>query len=54
MTFFHENWKSGRFFRGVIPGLVRSTVANGSSMVVYETVHKTLTKQFDLQRRDMT
>eukprot|EP00566_Odontella_aurita_P017122 CAMPEP_0113559648 /NCGR_PEP_ID=MMETSP0015_2-20120614/19010_1 /TAXON_ID=2838 /ORGANISM="Odontella" /LENGTH=263 /DNA_ID=CAMNT_0000461301 /DNA_START=420 /DNA_END=1208 /DNA_ORIENTATION=- /assembly_acc=CAM_ASM_000160 len=31
-----ENVKSGRMFRGVVPGLVRSSIANGSSMVVYE------------------
>lgn len=46
--------KSGRLFRGVVPGLVRSSVANGSSMVVYETVLSTLTEEFGLQRRDMT
>ena len=51
---FRDNWKSGRFFRGVVPGLLRSTLANGSSMVVYEAVLSTLTKQFGLQRRDMT
>lgn len=49
-----ENIKSGRLYRGVVPGLVRSSFANGSSMVVYETVHTTLSRQFDLKRRDMT
>eukprot|EP00980_Cylindrotheca_fusiformis_P005743 scaffold1194_cov127-Cylindrotheca_fusiformis.AAC.20 len=48
------NLQSGRLFRGVLPGLVRSTIANGSSMVVYEHVHTTLTKQFQLKRKDMT
>lgn len=51
---FRENVRTGRMFRGVVPGLVRSSLANGSSMVVYETVHSTLTQQFDLERRDMT
>ena len=30
-----ENFKSGAFFRGLLPGLTRSFVANGCSMVVY-------------------
>lgn len=48
------NLQSGRLFRGVLPGLFRSTIANGSSMVVYEYVHTTLTTHFQLQRKDMT
>ena len=45
---------NGRLFREVLPGLFRSTIANGSSMVVYEYVHSSLTKAFQLQRKDMT
>lgn len=48
-----ENLQTGRLFRGLVPGLVRSTMANGSSMVVYEYVLTTLTKKFDLERKDM-
>lgn len=49
-----ENLRSGRMFRGVLPGLFRSTIANGSSMVVYEFVHTSLTQSFQLHRKDMT
>jgi solute carrier family 25 carnitine/acylcarnitine transporter 20/29 len=49
-----SNLQSGRMFRGILPGLFRSTIANGSSMVVYEYVHTVLTKNFQLQRKDMT
>ena len=48
-----ENFSTGRLFRGLVPGLVRSTIANGSSMVMYEYVLTTLTKKFDLERKDM-
>lgn len=48
-----ENIRTGRLFRGLVPGLVRSTIANGSSMVMYEYVLTTLTKKFDLERKDM-
>jgi solute carrier family 25 carnitine/acylcarnitine transporter 20/29 len=48
-----ENLQTGRLFRGLVPGLVRSTIANGSSMVMYEYVLTTLTKKFDLERKDM-
>lgn len=48
-----ENIQTGRLFRGLVPGLVRSTIANGSSMVVYEFVLTTLTKRLDLERKDM-
>jgi len=47
------NVRSGRMFRGIVPGLVRSSVANGSSMVVYEFVESTLSKKFGLQRKSM-
>mmetsp|Transcript_3196 Transcript_3196/g.6891 ORF Transcript_3196/g.6891 Transcript_3196/m.6891 type:complete len:283 (+) Transcript_3196:127-975(+) len=48
-----ENLQTGRLFRGLVPGLVRSTIANGSSMVVYEYVLTTLTKRYDLERKDL-
>ena len=54
MRLFQENMQNGRLFRGLVPGLVRSSIANGSSMVVYELVHSTLTERFGLERRDMT
>lgn len=54
LSLFQENMRTGRLFRGVVPGLVRSSIANGSSMVVYEAVHTALTKEFELERRDMT
>eukprot|EP00536_Pseudo-nitzschia_multiseries_P009102 jgi/Psemu1/288231/fgenesh1_pg.247_\ len=53
LSLLGDNLRTGRLFRGLMPGLVRSTVANGSSMVVYEYVLTTLTKALDLQRRDM-
>lgn len=53
LTLLQENMRTGRLFRGVLPGLVRSTIANGSSMVVYEWVQRTLTKHLGLERRDM-
>lgn len=53
LNLLQENMRNGRLFRGVVPGLVRSSLANGSSMVVYEWVQTTLTKHLDLERRDM-
>lgn len=32
--------RSGRLFRGVIPGIARSTVANGSAMVAYKKIEE--------------
>ena len=48
-----DNFTSGRLFRGLVPGLLRSTVANGSSMVVYETVQSWMSDYFGVQRKDM-
>jgi len=48
-----DNLQTGRLFRGLVPGLMRSTIANGSSMVMYEYVLTTLTKKFGLERKDM-
>jgi len=42
---FQDNFRSGRFFRGIVPGLVRATITNGSSMVLYDYVHSTLSEQ---------
>jgi len=39
-----ENIQNGRMFRGIVPGLLRSTISNGSSMVVYEKVHTYLSQ----------
>jgi solute carrier family 25 (mitochondrial carnitine/acylcarnitine transporter), member 20/29 len=46
-----DNARTGRLFRGVVPGLIRSSIANGSSMVVYEHVHTTLSSYFQLHER---
>ena len=51
---FFTNLRSGRLFRGILPGLARSTMANGLSMVVYEYVHTLLSKKLKLERKDMT
>jgi len=48
-----ENLRGGLIFRGVMPGLVRSTLANGSSMVVYEMVHNFLSNRFHVDRKDL-
>lgn len=53
LRLFQENYQNGRLFRGLVPGLIRSSIANGSSMVVYELVQTTLTQQFGLERKDM-
>ena len=37
--------RSGQMFRGVVPGLMRSTIANGCSMVVYRKVEGLLKAQ---------
>jgi len=46
LRLLQENIATGRLYKGVLPGLVRSTIANGSSMVVYEMLHVALSKQF--------
>ena len=48
-----ENMKQGKMFRGLVPGLVRSSIANGSSMVVYEAVHSHLSNFFGVGRKDL-
>ena len=54
LSLLRDNLKNGRLFRGLMPGLVRSSIANGSSMVVYESVHMNLTQRMGLERKDMT
>ncbi len=36
MTLLREVIKSGTMFRGLLPGIMRSTIANGLAMVVYK------------------
>lgn len=48
-----DNYKKGKLLRGLVPGLTRSTIANGSSMVVYEAVHSHLTEYFQVSRKDL-
>lgn len=53
-TLLKENFGSGKLLRGLLPGLIRSTISNGSSMVVYEYVHVHLSQMAGVSRRDMT
>lgn len=48
-----SNFQKGVLFRGVVPALIRSTIANGTSMVVYEFVHSKLSNTFSVTRKDM-
>jgi len=52
-TLFRNMVKSGQLFRGLVPGLIRSTISNGSSMAVYEMVHIYLSKKMGVARSDM-
>ena len=36
--------RDGALFRGLLPGLIRSSIANGTSMVVYKKVHAELSR----------
>ena len=38
--------KSGALYRGLFPGLVRSTVANGTGMYMYAVVQKALVERY--------
>ena len=49
-----ENIATGRLYKGVLPGLARSTIANGLSMVVYEMTHVALSKYYGVGRKDVT
>ena len=53
LSLLKDNIKNGRAFRGLVPGLIRSTIANGSSMVVYEMVESSLSEHLGLQRKSM-
>ena len=53
LSLLRRNMASGQLFRGVIPGLIRSTIANGSSMVVYEFVHTNLSRLCGVERKDL-
>ena len=53
LSLLKDNIKNGRVFRGLVPGLIRSSIANGSSMVVYEMVESSLSEHFGLQRKSM-
>lgn len=48
-----ENMRQGKLMRGLVPGLLRSSLANGSSMVVYETVNSYLSELYGVSRKDM-
>ena len=37
-------FREGALFRGLLPGLVRSSIANGTSMVVYKKAHAELSR----------
>ena len=54
LRMLRDNMASGRMFRGVLPGLARSTIANGCSMVVYEKVHSELSCRAGVRRSDLT
>ena len=49
-----RNMKQGILFKGVVPGLARSSLANGCSMVIYEAVHTRLSGAFGVDRKDVT
>lgn len=49
----YDNFKQGKMYKGILPGLARSTIANGSSMVVYEAVHASLSEFFQVSRKDL-
>ena len=53
LSLLKKNIQNGAMFRGLVPGLVRSTIANGSSMVIYEYVHSNLSNFFGVDRKDM-
>ena len=39
--------RTGALYRGLLPGLMRSTVANGTGMFMYDAVYRALTKRFN-------
>ena len=42
LTLLRAAYDTGSLYRGLLPGLVRSSLANGTSMVVYKRVHAAL------------
>ena len=48
-----NNFKEGVLFKGLVPGLARSTIANGCSMVAYEFVHRELSMVAGVKRKDL-
>ena len=47
MTYIlRDIFRAGHLFQGLLPGLTRSFIANGSSMVVYTRVEKELKQQW--------
>ena len=49
---FVEAAKTGSMYRGLLPGLARSTVANGCAMVVYKKTTKMLEEFFEIDNKD--
>jgi hypothetical protein len=54
LSLLKENIATGRLYKGVLPGLARSTIANGTSMVVYEMTHVALSQHYRVGRKDVT
>eukprot|EP01061_Rhynchopus_euleeides_P047635 TRINITY_DN965_c0_g3_i1.p2 TRINITY_DN965_c0_g3~~TRINITY_DN965_c0_g3_i1.p2 ORF type:complete len:266 (+),score=85.95 TRINITY_DN965_c0_g3_i1:112-909(+) len=47
-----EASSSGALYRGLLPGLGRSTLANGCAMVVYKKTHQILDEYFEISGKD--
>jgi solute carrier family 25 (mitochondrial carnitine/acylcarnitine transporter), member 20/29 len=54
ISLLRANIANGNMFRGLLPGLARSTIANGCSMVIYELVHTKLSTMAGVGRKDLT
>ena len=44
LTLLARAARTGTLYRGLLPGLIRSSVANGTSMSVYKFVHAELSR----------
>ena len=53
MQLLKANIASGAMYKGLVPGLARSTIANGCSMIIYEYVHKALSEMAGVRRMDL-
>jgi hypothetical protein len=42
LALLRRAYGEGALYRGLVPGLVRSSIANGTSMMVYKRVHAAL------------